>query len=126
MVKSMPKHTIGSVPSGLLNNMKSPCSFTQLKTSTDAHVKKANDLYTFDQHSVSQRLFFKPPSEPEHCLELYTQYSDWCTHHGRLAIAQYSFYTRLVELGARKFREGRNGPTKYELPYASITRAIAK
>ena len=87
---------------------------------------QSNTIAQSDSDSVSQWLSVKPPSEPEHCLELYTQYSDWCTQHGRLAIAQYSFYARLVELGARKFREGRNGPTKYELPIPSTTRAIAK
>jgi hypothetical protein len=85
-----------------------------------------NPIAHSDSDSVSQWLSVKPPSEPQHCLELYTQYSDWCTDHRRMPIAQYSFYARLIELGARKFREGRNGPTKYELPYASTTRAITK
>ena len=54
--------------------------------------------------------------EPQHCAALFAAYAEWCRAHGRTPLAQYSFYARLVELGARKFRDGRNGPTKYALP----------
>lgn len=55
-------------------------------------------------------------SEPQHCAMIFEAYSDWCRSHGRTPLPQYSFYARLVELGASKFRDGRNGPTMYALP----------
>ncbi|MEL7476728.1 MAG: hypothetical protein AAGJ55_10950, partial [Cyanobacteria bacterium J06555_12] len=55
-------------------------------------------------------------SEPQHCLTLYHHYTNWCEQRRRQPLAQYSFYARLIELGAKKFRDGRNGPTKYALP----------
>ena len=55
-------------------------------------------------------------SEPEHCATLYRHYADWCARNTLEPLAQYGFYGRLVELGARKFRDGRNGPTKYVMP----------
>jgi hypothetical protein len=66
--------------------------------------------------TVSLWLAQKDQSDPEHCLELFKQYGLWCKRHSHEALAQYSFYARLIELGARKFRDGRNGPTLYELP----------
>ena len=66
--------------------------------------------------TVSLWLAQKDQSDPEHCLELFGQYAQWCKRHSQEALAQYSFYARLIELGARKFRDGRNGPTLYELP----------
>ncbi|MEM8971884.1 MAG: hypothetical protein AAGD43_07485 [Pseudomonadota bacterium] len=66
--------------------------------------------------TVSLWLAQKDQADPEHCLELFHQYCRWCERHGHEALAQYSFYARLIELGARKFRDGRNGPTLYELP----------
>jgi len=76
--------------------------------------------------SVSSWLAQYESSQPEHCAALYQTYEQWCQRRKHLPLPQYSFYARLVELGARKFRDGRNGPTKYELPYTSATRAIAK
>jgi hypothetical protein len=55
-------------------------------------------------------------SEPEHCVALYRNYERWCARRRQEPLAQYSFYARLVELGAKKFRDGRNGPTKYVMP----------
>ena len=52
-------------------------------------------------------------SEPQHCDVLYGTYKAWCTSKNTAPLPQYSFYARLIELGARKFRDGRNGPTKY-------------
>ena len=52
-------------------------------------------------------------SNPVHCSVLYDNYSDWCTQQREAPLPQYSFYARLIELGATKFRDGRNGPTKY-------------
>lgn len=66
--------------------------------------------------TVSLWLAQKERTDPEHCLELFNQYALWCSRHSQLPLAQYSFYARLIELGARKFRDGRNGPTLYELP----------
>ena len=66
--------------------------------------------------TVSLWLEQKERTDPEHCLELFNQYSRWCSRHSQSPLAQYGFYGRLIELGARKFRDGRNGPTLYELP----------
>lgn len=66
--------------------------------------------------TVSLWLTQKERTDPEHCLELFSQYASWCSRHRQAPLAQYSFYARLIELGARKFRDGRNGPTLYELP----------
>ena len=55
-------------------------------------------------------------SEPEHCAVLYERYRLWCERNRKTPLAKYSFYARLVELGAEKFRDGRNGPTKYVMP----------
>jgi len=54
--------------------------------------------------------------EPQHCAAIFEAYSNWCGARGLTPLAQYSFYGRLIELGARKFRDGRNGPTMYALP----------
>ncbi len=56
------------------------------------------------------------PNGPGHCAELFASYADWCDAAECTPLAKYSFYARLVELGARKYRDGRNGPTMYELP----------
>jgi hypothetical protein len=66
--------------------------------------------------TVSLWLAQKDQSDPEHCIELFNQYALWCKRHSQEPLAQYSFYARLIELGARKFRDGRNGSTLYELP----------
>ena len=55
-------------------------------------------------------------TEPEHCTVLYETYKRWCQRSRKPSLPKYSFYARLVELGAVKFRDGRNGPTKYVLP----------
>ena len=71
-------------------------------------------LKTLD--TVSAWLAQHPQREAEHCLVLYNHYKRWCHHCARPPLAQYSFYARLIELGAEKFRDGRNGPTKYAMP----------
>ena len=71
-------------------------------------------LKTLD--TVSAWLAQHRPIEAEHCLVLYDHYKRWCQHRSRPPLAQYSFYARLTELGAKKFRDGRNGPTKYAMP----------
>ncbi len=55
-------------------------------------------------------------TNPQHCDVLYGNYKDWCLSQKTPPLPQYSFYARLIELGARKFRDGRNGPTKYVMP----------
>jgi len=57
-------------------------------------------------------------AEPQHCEAIFEDYTVWCESKGSTPLAKYSFYARLIELGARKFRDGRNGPTKYALPAA--------
>ncbi|MFY0609965.1 MAG: hypothetical protein JXQ99_00455 [Hyphomicrobiaceae bacterium] len=66
--------------------------------------------------TVAAWLLVHPQSEPQHCAALFEAYATWCETHGRAPLAQYNFYARLIELGARKFRDGRNGPTMYALP----------
>lgn len=68
------------------------------------------------QDTVIGWLATQMPSEPKHCGEVFSAYTTWCRAHGLTPLAQYSFYARLIELGARKFRDGRNGPTMYALP----------
>jgi len=53
---------------------------------------------------------------PEHCAQLYEHYLAWCTAKNIRLLADRKFYARLIALGARKFRDGRNGPTLYQLP----------
>ena len=59
--------------------------------------------------------------EPEHCAQLYDRYQTWCASNNLSALGDRKFYTRLVEAGAQKFRDGRNGPTLYRLPKSSLT-----
>lgn len=56
-------------------------------------------------------------SEPEHCAILYQRYCAWCRQNHHRPLKERNFYTLLGELGTRKFRDGRNGPTLYELPH---------
>ena len=72
-----------------------------------------------DQDTVAAWLSGYAQAEPQHCAELFAAYVGWCNARGLSPLAQYSFYARLTELGARKFRDGRNGPTKYALPKAT-------
>lgn len=69
-----------------------------------------------DQDTVAGWLSGYDLSEPQHCAVIVAAYADWCQARGHTALPQYSFYARLIELGARKFRDGRNGPTMYALP----------
>lgn len=55
-------------------------------------------------------------TDPAHCAQLLKSYKTWCALHGAQHVSDRKFYQRLIELGARKFRDGRNGPTKYQLP----------
>ena len=54
--------------------------------------------------------------QPQHCAVLFADYVNWCEARQRTPLAEYSFYARLIELGAKKFRDGRSGPTLYALP----------
>ena len=69
-----------------------------------------------DHDSVRDWLASYRQSEPEHCAILYQHYSKWCGKNGYQPLKERNFYTRLGEVGTRKFRAGRNGPTLYELP----------
>ncbi len=59
-------------------------------------------------------------SEPQHCEVVYEAYGNWCRVRSAVPLAKYSFYARLIELGAKKFRDGRNGPTMYQLRHDRI------
>jgi len=72
-----------------------------------------------DVDTVSQWLGQHDLSEPQHCVRVFETYERWCAGHDLTPLAQYSFYARLIELGARKFRDGRNGPTMYQLKPSS-------
>ncbi len=70
-----------------------------------------------DRDSVRGWLASYRQSEPEHCAVLYLYYCSWCEENNYPPLKERNFYTRLGELGTRKFRDGRNGPTLYELPH---------
>ena len=72
-----------------------------------------------EQDSVAKWLQEYDLSEPEHCATLYENYTDWCEGRACAPLARYSFYARLIELGARKFRDGRDGPTMYQMASVS-------
>ena len=73
-----------------------------------------------DHDSVRSWLASYRQSEPEHCAILYLYYCSWCEENSNPPLKERNFYTRLGELGTRKFRAGRNGPTLYELPQSLI------
>ena len=75
-----------------------------------------------DHDSVRGWLDQYHQSEPEHCAVLYQRYCAWCQQNHHRPLKERNFYTRLGELGTRKFRDGRNGPTLYELPHHSNAR----
>ena len=74
--------------------------------------------------TVSDWLMTYKTREPQHCRALHDAYSQWCAQQGRKPLARYSFYARLTELGARKFRDGRNGPTMYALPSKWLSKPL--
>lgn len=65
-------------------------------------------------------------TQPTHCAQLFKSYKVWCTEHGLQTLSERKFYQRLIALGARKFRDGRNGPTKYQLPQTLPVNARVK
>lgn len=73
-----------------------------------------------DHDSVRGWLASYRQSEPEHCAILYLYYCSWCQENSYQPLKERNFYTRLGELGTHKFRDGRNGPTLYELPQGLI------
>lgn len=77
---------------------------------------RASNATPTEHDTVAAWLVDEMPDGPGHCAELFASYADWCDAIGCTPLAKYSFYARLVELGARKYRDGRNGPTMYELP----------
>ncbi len=74
---------------------------------------RAQNVCDADRDSVRDWLSTMDLTKPQHCTRVFENYRAWCAHAGCEPLAQYSFYARLVELGARKFRDGRNGPTMY-------------
>lgn len=69
-----------------------------------------------EQNSVGLWLSTYRQSKPEHCVKLYDHYQSWCAAKGYTALGKRKFYAMLITMGARKFRDGRNGPMLYELP----------
>lgn len=69
-----------------------------------------------DIDSVRLWLTIYKQVKPEHCARLYGNYRDCCLSNDIIPLVDRKFYARLVELGARKFRNGRSGPMLYELP----------
>ena len=63
--------------------------------------------------SVSRFVATFPIQQPEHCASIYVRYRHWARAEGVDALPERKFYARLVALGARRFRDGRNGPMKY-------------
>jgi hypothetical protein len=76
----------------------------------------ASSAHEAEVDSVTGWLAVYDQNEPQHCTAMFLDYAAWCERNARAPLAKYSFYARLVELGARKFRDGRNGPTMYALP----------
>ena len=77
-----------------------------------------------DQGSVGHWLATYRQAKPEHCAALYDRYRAWCAHQGLVAASDRKFFALLVELGARKYRDGRNGPMIYALPGATSVRQL--
>ncbi len=73
--------------------------------------------------TVSDWLAIYDGVNPAHCRALHKAYAKWCEQQECNPLPRYSFYARLTELGARKFRDGRNGPTMYELPKKQLPKA---
>ena len=63
--------------------------------------------------SVSRFVATFPIQQPEHCASIYARYRVWARTEGVDALPERKFYARLVALGARRFRDGRNGRMKY-------------
>lgn len=72
-------------------------------------------IETFDHGGVMAWMQHYQQAEPEHCVMLFENYQAWCQDNELYPLSERKFYARLIELGARKFRDGRNGPMKYEL-----------
>jgi len=79
-----------------------------------------------EHDTVAAWLVDAGPRGPGHCAELFASYADWCDVSGSTPLAKYSFYARLVELGARKYRDGRSGPTMYALPGGAPLRRLPR
>lgn len=78
------------------------------------------DTQLSEHDSVLMWLHAYRGNDPEHCTRLYDGYAKWCTQQSCTPLVKYSFYARLIELGAEKFRKNGNGPTHYRLPHALI------
>jgi|GEM_PF-2266585 len=68
-----------------------------------------------DHGGVNAWMHHYQQSKPEHCVMIFERYQAWCQANELYPLSERKFYARLIELGARKFRDGRNGPMKYEL-----------
>lgn len=79
-----------------------------------------------DGDTVAAWLASYHSAEPTHCAQLFKSYKAWCTEHGLQTLSERKFYQLLIALGARKFRDGRNGPTKYQLPQTQLVNTEAK
>lgn len=62
---------------------------------------------------VGRFLASHPITEPEHCASIYARYRQWARTEGVDALPERKLYARLLALGARRFRDGRNGRMKY-------------
>ena len=81
------------------------------------HVLSAQYRAPYDNRdSVSAWLGSYEQKQPQHCAQLYARYAGWCTDNDHTPLTDRQFYTRLIALGAHKFRDGRDGPMLYALP----------
>ena len=78
-------------------------------------------LKYWEKCSTAKWLKIYKQVKPEHCARLYQHYRTWCASNDLTALGDRKFYARLVEAGAQKFRDGRNGPTLYRLPKSFLT-----
>lgn len=81
----------------------------------DAEMNSGEAMKDAEADSVGQFLASHPITEPEHCASIYARYRQWARTEGVDALPERKLYARLVALGARRFRDGRNGRMKYTI-----------
>lgn len=97
----------------------STCSDIELDERVHAQQAEPVEPLPHDADGVRIWLMVEPLPEHDHCARLYERYRNWCRETSRTSLPERRFYARLIELGARKFRVGRNGPMHYQLPHVS-------
>lgn len=84
------------------------CSNTSAAATGSVEAMRSEDV-----GSVGRFLTTHPIIEPEHCASIHARYRQWVRAEGVDALPERKFYARLIALGVRRFRDGRNGKMKY-------------